>query len=105
MRAGLLKETAVFFGESTTQSASGFVSKSEAILATVRCYRKKRTDTSAMSGKEEFNAGVVTIQVRNNPAILNAKKFKYEENSYRIEQNLLQIEDNTRLVTGTKINA
>ena len=104
MRAGLLRETVDFYGTTKAQRASGFVSKTEAKAATVRCYRKKRMDALAMAGKEEFNAGTVQLQVRNDPRIIDATRFVYEGCKYNIEQNLLQLDDNTRLVTGINDN-
>lgn len=67
MRAGLLREKVTFYAITTKQTDSGFVSKTKTNIATVRCYRKRKVDNSQMVGQEEFNAGTVTLQVRNDP--------------------------------------
>jgi hypothetical protein len=104
MRAGLLREKVTFYAITTKQTDSGFVSKTKTNIATVRCYRKRKVDNSQMVGQEEFNAGTVVLQVRNDPRLANISNFSYEDEDYNVLQNLIQIEDNTRLVTGQKIN-
>ena len=106
MRAGLLREKAVFYQAASTQSETGAVSQAWQAVGTLRCYRKKQSDFDKLngSGHEEVNAGNVTIQVRNNPILKDASMFVYNDESYKIVQKLHIIEDNTQIIFGQKRN-
>ena len=100
MRAGLLKEWITFYGLKESRTPSGAVEKKydEAVLK-VRCYRKKITAPvgNGLNAYEEF-------QVRYNPTINERQRISYQGRMYKIVLLDKQHEDNTYLITCSKIN-
>lgn len=104
MRAGLLKEKIKVFGYKTSTSATGAQKKDLVELGTIRCYRKTKVENANTTGQEEFVAGNLVLQVRNNCILSSATQIEYAGDTYHIVQILPVISDNTRLIKATKIN-
>ena len=105
MRAGLLRERAIFYASTAEQTKSGFKKKTATELATVKCYRKRMASKDAVTAGEEQNQGTVTLLVRVDKRLNQATIFEYEGERYKITQRLKNIADNTWYITGTKINS
>ncbi|MFV0587380.1 phage head closure protein [Bacteroides reticulotermitis] len=107
MRAGLLKEWITFYGLKESRTPSGAVEKKydEAVLK-VRCYRKKITAPvgNGLNAYEEFTANTLIFQVRFNPLISERQRISYQGRMYKIVLLDKQHEDNTYLITCSKIN-
>lgn len=104
MRAGLLREKVTLMGVTTTQSASGAVKKTTGVLGIQRCWRKSKTDQTVLAGSEELQTGNLVLQLRNSPIAKNATYLVFDDVKYKIQSNIHQIQDNTRIITATKVN-
>lgn len=104
MQAGLLTDKIIFLEPTDSQDWSGAVTKSWAVTLTTRCARRK-INTSGMSvnAMEEFIAGTILVQVRNNILINDKQRFDYGNYRYRITL-IDKQKDNTLLITGVRLN-
>lgn len=104
MQAGLLIDNIVFLEPTKTQDWSGAVTKSWTPVLTTRCARRKlNTAGMGVNAMEEFIAGTILVQVRNNSLINDRQRFDYGNYRYRITL-IDKQRDNTLLITGTRLN-
>lgn len=107
MRAGLLREVAIFKEPQYTQTATGGVSKQYVPVYKCRAYKKRFsnvTDRAKLEAKEEFYGHFGVIQVRYSPKINDQQIVEFQGVNYKIILLDRNIADNTYLVNVNKIN-
>lgn len=103
MRAGLLDEFCTLIVTDSTQSDSGFVSKTERIVAMVRCQRLRLTETVGMAVGKENTKSVVKLRIRKSAATNGIVRFIYGGATYNITETVPFRGDKSLEITGTKI--
>lgn len=104
MQAGLLKYHISFLQLTTSKDAYGAVIKTWQVALPTRCAKRRlATQGMGITAMEEFIAGTVVVQVRNNPLINDKQRFDFKGYRYRITLIDPQ-DDNTLLITGTRLN-
>lgn len=103
MRAGLLREVAVFKHQATTTGPSGAQKKEWVDYLTTKAYRKKLSSTAGINVSEQFISSTVILQVRHNAAIVETDRVVYNGKTFSIVTLDRQI-DNTILLTLSKVN-
>jgi len=105
MRAGLLRDVAVFSKLVITTSVSGAKKRSYEDYLTTRCCKKKLSSAlgNGVNIHEEFIANSLVIQVRYNPLIISTDRVLYNGTLFSVTLLDRQV-DNTYLVTLTKVN-
>lgn len=104
MQAGLLRDKITFFEITNVQSRSGAMTKTKTQVLSTLCYRKKlNTSGMGVDAMQEFIAGTIMVQVRNNKKINDKQRFHYGIYDYRITL-IDEQRDNTLLITGTRLN-
>lgn len=106
MRAGLLREFVEFLELTEIKSNSGFAKKEYVSFLSTRCSRRKLSASmgDGLNANEEFIANTVVIQVRYNSLIEESNRIKYNGKMYKIILLDKQLQDNSYLITMTKIN-
>ena len=104
MQAGLLKYRISFLQQVAGKDWSGAVNKTWTTVLATRCAKRRlATQGIGVSAMEEFIAGTVVVQVRNNSLINDKQRFLFKNYRYRITLIDPQ-DDNTLLITGTRLN-
>ena len=104
MQAGLLKYPITFLQLIMAKDWSGAVNKTWQTALATKCARRRLTTKGlGIDAMEEFIAGTVVVQVRNNPSINDKQRFDFGNYMYRITLIELQ-DDNTLIITGTRLN-
>lgn len=104
MQAGLLKYSISFLQLTTSKDVYGAVTKTWQTALTTKCARhKSRTNGMSIDAMEEFIQGTVVVQVRNNAFINDKQRFDFGNYRYRITL-IERQDDNTLMITGTRLN-
>ena len=106
MRAGLLRDIAVFKQPQKVVSDTGAVRKEYVTVLRCRAYKKRfatMTDKDRVDAKEEFYGHTGVIQVRYNPVIKEEQIVEFRGELYKIVF-LDRQTDNTLLVNLNRIN-
>lgn len=106
MRAGLLRDIAVFKQPQKVVSDTGAVRKEYVTVLRCRAYKRRfatMTDKDRVDAKEEFYGHTGVIQVRYNPAIREEQIVEFRGELYKIVF-LDRQTDNTLLVNLNRIN-
>jgi len=106
MRAGLLREFVEFLELREEKSNSGFSKKEYTSSLKTRCSRRKLSASmgDGINANEEFISNTVVIQVRYNSLINENNRIKYNGKMYSIILLDRQLQDNSYLITMSKIN-
>lgn len=106
MRAGLLRDVAVFKQPQKVVTDTGAVRKEYVTVLRCRAYKKRFsnvTDKDKIDAKEEFYGHFGVIQVRYNPIIRGEQIVEFRGELYKIIL-LDRQPDNTLLVNLNRIN-
>ena len=106
MRAGLLRDVAVFKQPQKVVTDTGAVSKEYVTVLRCRAYKKRfatMTDKDRVDAKEEFYGHTGVIQVRYNPIIREEQIVEFRGALYKVAM-LDRQTDNTLVINLNRIN-
>jgi SPP1 family predicted phage head-tail adaptor len=102
--SGALYEKLDFYRVVETQSESGYKSKEEEFMFTVRAERTKNKETYLVDAEELFHFNELTFRIRYRKEIDETNIVVYQGDKYRITSLDKYIRDNELIIKLQKIN-